>query len=112
MFRVERTLLQTYNLKHLFCRSDADELVVPSDELPPALAAAAAVSPAAAKVTAEALAAAASSLLRKSFSGTRVKLVHPRVMRRGTSLPVTSSGVPSKSLAVSNASLLDLHHAL
>ena len=86
--------------------------MVPSDELPPALAAAAAVSPAAAKVTAEALAAAASSLIRKSFSGTRVKLVHPRVLRRGTSLPSASSGVPSKPLAVSDASLLDLHHAL
>lgn len=103
--------LQTCKQAHLFCRSNADELVVPSDELPPALAAAAAVSPAAAKVTAEALAAAASSLLRKSFSGTRVKLVHPRVLRRGTSLPVASSGVPTKPSAVSTASLR-LHHAL
>ena len=86
--------------------------MVPSDELPSALAAAAAVSPAAAKVTAEALAAAASSLLRKSFSGTRVKLVHPRILRRGTSLPVASGGGPSKPLAVSDLSLFDLHHAL
>ena len=104
----EQTLHCTLQTSAVFGRSNADELMVLSDELPPALAAAAAASPAAAKVTAEALAAAASSLLRKSFSGTRVKLVHPRVLRRGTSLPVASSGVRTKPLAVSDASLLVL----